>query len=86
MIRENIGRCTKCLATLKLTKVQKVATAKIVVGKKSDGTPQIFTLFQDTIDVATGDIDGEDVETKLIQAPSLKYTVDSKGVITAVHQ
>lgn len=77
------GECNKCKSRMKLSRCSVMLTAHIVMENDAACTVQL-TVFSNVIMEIIEEIEGEDVEEKLLNSPKMKCFFNTSNIVTRV--
>lgn len=83
VVNESIGKCTKCEAKAKMSKCCRSLTVRFVI-EDDGGKEYRVTAFDDIVKKITDGQDGEDIGEKMLCAPVMTFTINSKDIVSAV--
>ena len=82
-VNETIGKCTKCDATLKLSKCSSNKSARFIISS-DDGKKWQLTAYDEELHLMTINCTGDTILDKLLNTTTLKLTYDSNNVVRNV--
>ncbi len=81
----NIGECTKCSTKWKLAKCSKCFAARFVVEDEKSLKHHTVSAYNDILMAISEDVDGEDMEEKLLNAAVMTFYIN-KNIVVGIKQ
>lgn len=81
-----VGECTKCGAVLKVSRCNKMKSAKFVVEDPSSKREMTLSAFEPVLSRIVTGVSGRNLCLKLLSAPSKMYRFNDRNVVSSVQE